>query len=222
MTPAVEYYKIFFTGNAKIVFDIGSRDGQDALLISDALGAEIVYAIEARKNAAKKIKEEHPSFKVISKAISDYSGTTDFYEVLSNDADYAGSSSIYNNKFERAEYPHKIVKVPVTTMAEIIKSNKLEDTIIDFVKVDIEGYTYELLTGMSDYLHNVKMFHLETETNSTHDNHKNNWEVADLMRRNGFALVAKQYEWGEDIEDQVWVNKSLVTNEVELAKWQTF
>jgi FkbM family methyltransferase len=220
--PAIEYYKIFFGNQASVVFDIGTRDGKDASLISTSLNSDLIYAIEARKDAADMVSKRYPHFKVISTAISDYDGETEFYEIISDNADYVGSSSIYNNKFERPEYPHKIITVPVTTMKAVIESNNLSDMIIDFIKVDIEGYTYQLLSGMKDYINNVKLFHLETETDSTHDNHKNNWEIADFMRSNGFALVAKQYEWGEDIEDQVWVNKRLVTNTSEAAKWQTF
>jgi FkbM family methyltransferase len=220
--PAIEYYNIFFGEKANIVFDVGSRDGRDAALISNKLNSDLIYAIEARPKAAKYIQKKYPLFKVITTAISDYEGTTEFYEIISKDDDYAGSSSIYNNKFERPEYPHKVIEVPVTTMASVIEENNLSNMMIDFVKVDIEGYTYQLLVGMGDYVTKVKMFHLETETEATHDNHKNNWEVADFMRRNGFVMVAKQYEWGEDIEDQIWINMSLATNEEEVLKWQKF
>ena len=219
--PAIEYYKIFFGSKASVVFDIGTRDGKDAAIISGSLNSDLVYAIEARKDAADIVSSDYPQFKVISSAISDYDGETKFYEIVSDDLDYSGSSSIYNNKFERPEYPYKIITVPVRTMKSIIESNSLSSLIIDFIKIDIEGYTYQLLSGMGDYINNVKLFHLETETNSTHENHKNNWEVAHFMREHGFALVAKQYEWGEDIEDQIWVNKKLVKNAKEVAKWQT-
>ena len=53
------------------------------------------------------------------------------------------------------------------------------------------------------------MFHLETEKWPTHTTHRNSTEVANVMKSHGFILVAKQYQWGEDIEDQIWVNGDL-------------
>lgn len=209
LEPLVSYYKIYFGDTAENIFDIGTRDGDDANFLKQTLSAKNVYAIEARPEAAKLTKEKYPEFTVFETAISDFSGETEFYEIVSDDADYAGSSSIYNNKFERPEYPHKIIKLPVTTMNNIIESNNLTNTIFDIVKVDIEGFTFQLLCGMHKYIKNVKMFHLETEKWSTHTTHRNSVEIANVMRSHGFMLVGKQYQWGEDIEDQIWVNGDL-------------
>lgn len=209
LEPLVSYYKIYFGDTAENIFDIGTRDGDDANFLRQNLKSTNVYAIEARPEAAKLTKEKYPEFTVFETAISDFSGETEFYEIVSDDADYVGSSSIYNNKFERPEYPHKIVRLPVITMNNLIESNNLQNTIFDIVKVDIEGFTFQLLCGMHKYIKNVKMFHLETEKWSTHTTHRNSIEVANVMRSHGFILVGKQYQWGEDIEDQIWINGDL-------------
>lgn len=213
MEPVVSYYKMFFGEQANIVFDVGTRDGDDAKYLQDNLNTKTVYAIEAREDAAELTKIKYPDFNIINCAVSDYIGTTEFYVIVSDDKDYQGSSSIYNNKFERPEYPHTIISVPVTTMESILVSTGLKDSTIDIVKVDIEGYTFQFLAGMGDYIKNVKLFHLETETFATHEEHVSNEDIASFMRSNGFKLVAKQYEWGEDIEDQIWINEEL---------WQEF
>jgi hypothetical protein len=62
---------------------------------------------------------------------------------------------------------------------------------------------------MHRYIKNVKMFHLETEKWSTHATHRNSIEIANIMRSHGFKLIGRQYQWGEDIEDQIWVNGDL-------------
>ena len=209
LEPLVSYYKIYFGDTAENIFDIGTRDGDDANFLKQALNTTNVYAIEARPEAAKLTKEKYPDFTVFETAVSDFSGETEFYEIVSEDADYVGSSSIYNNKFERPEYPHKIIRLPVITMNKLIEKNNLSNVIFDIVKVDIEGFTFQLLCGMHNYIKNVKMFHLETERWSTHTTHRNSVEVANVMKSHGFILVAKQYQWGEDIEDQIWVNGDL-------------
>lgn len=209
LEPLVSYYKIYFGDTAENIFDIGTRDGDDANFLKQELNTTNVYAIEARPEAAKLTKEKYPDFMVFETAVSDFSGETKFYEIVSEDADYVGSSSIYNNKFERPEYPYNVIKLPVITMNKLIEKNNLSDVIFDIVKVDIEGFTFQLLCGMHNYIKNVKMFHLETEKWPTHTTHRNSTEVANVMKSHGFILVAKQYQWGEDIEDQIWVNGDL-------------
>ena len=209
LEPLVSYYKIYFGDTAENIFDIGTRDGDDANFLKQELNTTNVYAIEARPQAAKLTKEKYPDFVVFETAVSDFSGETEFYEIVSEDADYVGSSSIYNNKFERPEYPYNVIKLPVITMNKLIEKNNLSDVIFDIVKVDIEGFTFQLLCGMHNYIKNVKMFHLETEKWPTHTTHRNSTEVANVMKSHGFILVAKQYQWGEDIEDQIWVNGDL-------------
>ena len=209
LEPLVSYYKIYFGDTAENIFDIGTRDGDDANFLKQELNTTNVYAIEARPQAAKLTKEKYPDFMVFETAVSDFSGETEFYEIVSEDADYVGSSSIYNNKFERPEYPYNVIKLPVITMNKLIEKNNLSDVIFDIVKVDIEGFTFQLLCGMHNYIKNVKMFHLETEKWPTHTTHRNSTEVANVMKSHGFILVAKQYQWGEDIEDQIWVNGDL-------------
>ena len=209
LEPLVSYYKIYFGDTAENIFDIGTRDGDDANFLKQELNTTNVYAIEARPQAAKLTKEKYPDFVVFETAVSDFSGETEFYEIVSEDADYVGSSSIYNNKFERPEYPYNVIKLPVITMNKLIEKNNLSNVIFDIVKVDIEGFTFQLLCGMHNYIKNVKMFHLETEKWPTHTTHRNSTEVANVMKSHGFILVAKQYQWGEDIEDQIWVNGDL-------------
>jgi len=219
ISPVIEYYKIFFGENADIIIDVGTRDGDDAYLIKEKLNGVYIYAIDARKEAAEETKNKYPNFNVFETAISNYVGTTKFYSVVSDNKDYSGSSSIYNKKFRRKEYKHEVIEVPVTTMDNFIESNSLEYKYLDIVKVDIEGYTYQFLEGFAKHMNNVKLFHLETEKHSTHKNHKNNKEIAELLQKNAFVLVAKQYEWGSDLEDQIWVNKYLINTEKERNKW---
>jgi FkbM family methyltransferase len=219
INPVIEYYKIFFGDKADIIIDVGTRDGDDAFQIATALDSKEIYAIEARQEAAQEAMTKYPSFDVSNIAISNFSGVTDFYSIISDDKDYAGSSSFYNNKFTRQEYPHKIIQVNTVTMDQFIEGKGLEGRFLDVVKVDIEGYTWELLDGFTKHMNNVKLFHLETEKVSTHSNHRNSEEIKDFMFSKNFILAGTQYEWDKEIEDQVWINKYLINNERERQKW---
>jgi hypothetical protein len=132
--------------------------------------------------------------------------------------DYEGCSTLYSEKIARqADLQGHIEQIPVfvLTMDFFLNTIGLTDGIIDVVKVDTEGYTWQVLQGFKDNLRNVKLLHLETEKHRLHPAHRNNLEVQKFMEDNGFYLADLSYEWGWEIEDQIWVNKELAINNTE-------
>jgi len=185
---------------------VGTRDGDDAEFFRQKLNGSKVYAIDANPIAAKATREKYPNFQVFESAISNYIGKTKFVQIVSDDKEHAGSSSIENfSFFEEAQY--NTIEVPVTTMSKFLESNGLLHATIDIVKVDIEGFTHEFLEGMTEQIKNAKLFHLETETFYRHFQHKTNNHVINFMIKNGFLLCDVHYEWGEAIQDQTWINQ---------------
>lgn len=201
----VKAYKDKFGNTAKIIFDCGTRDGDDAAYLMKQLKAKRVYAIDALSSACEQTRKKHPKLQVIHTALSNDIGTASFTEIVSERKDHAGSSSFVLAPGWDQE-TKRTVEVPVTTMATLIDELGLQDTMLDVVKVDLEGFTYEFLEGMGDYIHNAKVMHLETETFQRHQGHHNNQEVYAYMTAKGFSLYERSYEWGPSIEDQLWVN----------------
>ena len=75
LEPVVENYKKYF-GNkiAKLVIDVGTRDGDDAEFLREKLRAKRVIAIDANPIAVEKTRNAYPSFEVYETAISDFVG----------------------------------------------------------------------------------------------------------------------------------------------------
>jgi FkbM family methyltransferase len=219
LQPVVDNYRKFFGDkDAKVVIDIGTRDGDDAEFLREKLSAEKVLAIDANPIAVEKTAEKYPSFRVLHSAISDTSGKlVRFYQVNSGDKNLDGCSSIFADKIIREqifEDKYTIIDVPIERMDAVLENFNLLDKLIDVVKVDIEGFTYQCVIGFGLQVKNVKIFHLETEKAATHTEHKGNVEVAKLMRKLGFVLVDLSYEWGPGIQDQVWINRALADADV--------
>jgi FkbM family methyltransferase len=210
LQPAVETYKQYFGGTAETIIDVGTRDGDDAEFLRQQLGGKYIYAIDANPIAVEATMDRYPEFEVFETAISNYNGTTSFVQIVSDRIDEAGSSSIENYSFfEGATY--NTIDVNVIRMDKFIEEFVSQD-IIDFIKVDIEGYTYEFLDGLGKEINKVKMLHLETETFDRQEGHKNNNEVLNFMINAGFLLAGVTYEWGPRIQDQVWINPNYITS----------
>jgi FkbM family methyltransferase len=211
MEPIVANYRKYFGKEANTIVDIGTRDGDDANWLKERLHATKVIAIDASPSAFELTKERYPWMEVHHVAVSDYEGETKFQQVISDDISEVGCSSIYADKVvnnERFKGKVNEITVPVTRMDSLVRENTTG--LLDLVKVDVEGFTWEVLNGFGLRLRDVKMFHLETDHIKTQPNHKSPEEIAAFMEANDFFLVDKSYEWGPGIEDQIWINKDYV------------
>jgi FkbM family methyltransferase len=208
----VDTYRKHFWHTAETVFDIGTRDGDDAKYLSDRLGAGYVLAVDANPVAVQATLRAHPSFTVVECAVSNFDGEGTFTRIVSDRKDFAGSSSLI--KHQDFGEPVETFTVRVARMDTLIDELGLSGKLFDVVKVDVEGFTFECVQGFGDYVSRVKMFHLETETFERHPGHHNSVEVKELMTQLGFELVSVSYEWGPQIEDQLWVNTSFINRKM--------
>lgn len=196
MAQLVKIYKAHFD-TCDSVWDVGTRDGDDAAYLGQRLGAKQIYAIDANPTAVAKTRAKHPELIVIETAVSDYEGEAEFIEIVSDNKDYAGCSSftpVLNKGLERRKH-----KVKVTRL------DSLFETAPDLIKIDLEGYTFEALVGMGKCLQEVKCLHLETEPEPHHEGGRTSAEIIEFMTDAGFELKGKFYEWA-GVEDQVWIN----------------
>jgi FkbM family methyltransferase len=204
--PLVEAHRERFGLTADVIFDVGTRDGDDAHYLQTSLNAVDVVAVDANPLAVERTRSAYPGFHVLECAVSDVAGRSEFTQIISERPDFAGSSSLKEApSFPGATY--NTITVEVRTLADIIESLGLQLRRLSVVKVDVEGFTWETVVGMGDYVSNVDVFHLETETFPRHDGHHDAKSVVELMTGLGFDCVWRGYEWGPRIEDQVWVRR---------------
>lgn len=198
----VKAYREWFGDTARVIVDAGTRDGDDAAWLRDQLHADFVIAIDANPVAAERTAAKYPDFVVVETALADYDGTHSFAQIVSDRKDFEGSSSL-------TQYGSwddvRMIEVDVSRF-DTLMARLGYDMPLDVVKVDLEGYTFEFLQGMGEWLDRVGVFHLETEKFRRHEGHRDTSEVEAFMFSSGFVLVDRSHEWGPHIEDQVWLN----------------
>lgn len=217
LEPVVTNYRKFFSDTARGIVEVGTRDGDDANYLFKALNADKVIAIDANPVAVELAKSKYPWMEVIYTAASDKEGTIVFNQVNSPDKEIMGTSSIFSKDKSVSPSPQEYeglinqIEVPTTRIDTLLK----DEPNIDVVKIDTEGYTWQVLQGFGDRLKDVKLFHLETEQAPVHEDHITTEKIVEFMESNGFALVDTSHEWGWLIQDQVWVNKALIVKNKE-------
>jgi FkbM family methyltransferase len=215
LEPVVLNFRKHFDSDAPVIIDIGTRDGDDAYYLCKKLNSTKVVAIDANQAAVRQTQAKYPWMNTIHTAVTAENGKTEFNIVKGDNKEASGTSSVFNKDKSVSPAPEyydgKIEKVivPAIRMDTLLSNLGFNDK-IDVIKVDTEGYSWQVLQGFGDRLKDVKLFHLETEKTSVHDEHVTTEKITQFMTDNGFALVDTSYEWGWNIEDQVWVNKALV------------
>jgi FkbM family methyltransferase len=103
LEPVVMNYRKFFGEIGSLIIDIGSREGNDAVYLSERLYASKVIAIDANPKAVEIAKQLNPSIEVHYSAITDFDGEVTFHQVVSDNIEIAGCSSIASK--ERSMFP---------------------------------------------------------------------------------------------------------------------
>jgi FkbM family methyltransferase len=204
LQPIIDGYQKHFNGPISKIVEAGSRDGDDAQWILERLPVQEdvqVICVEARKNAAEAIQQKYPNFLVFATAVSDFVGSSKFVEMIEDE--FAGSSSLVLERQNVYATESVIIDVPVTRLDVILPLGT-----IDILKIDVEGHSIPVISGMGNRMQDVLVAHIETETpeRKAWGEPSNNLEVMAIMQDLGFSLVNVSYQWGWSIQDQVWVN----------------
>lgn len=194
-----------------VIYEVGSRDGNDGFELASRItdtpfrwADATIVLFECNPPQQQLIEERYPKAILIKEAISNKKGTVEFLQ-LHGDKNVVGSSSmnLARTKHHWAK-DNQVIKVNTRRLDDVIKQLGHEKTEIDIMKIDIEDYTWEALQGLGQYLRNVRVFHLETEIEGIARD-KTNLDIALFMQERGYICKALEHEWGDTIQDQVWL-----------------
>jgi len=199
------------------ILEIGSRDGNDAeeLRVHSQLEPNNVYVVEPHPQTFKDIVIKYPDFHVYQFAISNKPGVVDFNAIPQDkytQAQVGTSSLLHRNTQLMGNIPPTWVKVLAVTGSTLLQLiNRFE---IDLIKIDVEGFTQEVLESFRDDIRSLKALHLEVEIFplTLWEGQKHYDEIKRYMMWYGFE--EKYYDgkyWplmntGENLQgDSIWV-----------------
>ena len=192
-----------------LVLDVGSRDGRDGYELAQRIGATDysgVVLFECNPVSIETIKQNYPQATLITEAILDVSGKTLDFMQIHGDQNYVGSSTLNTKRNDNWIKETSTIKVKTKRLDEVIEELGHQNTEIDICKIDVEGYSFEVLEGMGKYIRNTKVYHIETEI-ASYARNKTNVDIALYMQERGYKCTSIEGEWLPNIIDQVWVRQ---------------
>lgn len=174
---------------ADCVADIGSRDGDQAMLFRDLLPNAAVLAFEANplmfKQMSANPRLRQHRIEIFPYAVADKKGTLDFHIT---DVDYSNPEE---NRGTSSLLVHSDVKVKEVIS---IEACRIDTFILERYPqisriglwIDAEGAEYRILQGMEGIKHRVYAVHVETSNEALRIGQKTYAEICALMNSYGF------------------------------------
>lgn len=194
------------TFEVKTIMEIGSMDGKDANTLSEFFETKDVYIIEAHPTFSKQINERYPYFMVSNIAASNENGKFIFNSVTSDSVNL-GMSSLLKREEDYPSYDIVYEPLEVTCLRMDDYCGIMNIDAVDLLKIDVEGFSYEVLEGFGDTLDIVKCIHVECEHEPVWKGQKLYPDVERLLIEKGFIPVSMRIGFPQS--DSVWVRKEL-------------
>lgn len=203
LTSTVKAYTSHFgKTSVPVIWEVGSRDGHDAVELAERISSRHatpqITCLEPNPPQAQLIRQTYPQVRVLELAASDRAGHQRFI-AYEGDEGMVGSSSLNLEWKDNKTTPHTIITVVTERLDEL-----LGDEEVDIMKIDVEGYSLQVLRGLGKRINQVKVMHIETEQ----------WTGSDLkvkayMAKRGWRLVDEAEQYG-GMPDLVFINANLL------------
>ena len=187
----------------RIVVDAGSLNGDDAEFIRNRFPHTKAYAIEGLLDNYEQFIKVKTSIIGINRIISSYDGEITFYKKNIN-----GIHGIYDRG---QNYGTETIVGKCSRLDTIMDEYNIP--VIDIIKIDVEGATYDALKSLGKHLEMIKIMHIETETYPFFKGQTLHNTVCEFLEANNFTLVDITFAEITNQcyqSDSVWVNNRFI------------
>lgn len=203
------------------VFDVGAHHGETVKLFLNNVKIKKIYSFEA----------SFDNFKILEKNIhKNTSHNVEIFnfgigEIVSNgliNQTAESSSSTINELNLNSKYFKKKLKIlnikdkkkffyktpiKILTLDSFIKKNNILN--VDLLKIDTEGYEYNVLRGLSDYYHRIKLVYFEHHYDDMIVKNYKFRDIHDLLKKKNFKMIYKSKMFFRKSFEYVYENQKI-------------
>ena len=161
----INFFKKEINRKINVFFDIGAHNGETFFLFDKKFTIENFYSFEASPqnfdNLKKKQKKDN--WHIYNLALGDKNEKKIFYQLsessssgfndLNKDSNYFKKKNFLLNLFSN----NRIIlnfNLEISTLNDFLIKNKIKK--IDILKIDTEGYEFQILKGLKDQIKNIE------------------------------------------------------------------
>ena len=194
-----------FNNNIDTVFDVGAHKGEFIKLILNNFMTNKIYSFEASPINFKKLTLEKKIFENIFKEseiiIENLALGSENKNISLNQSDESSSSTFNDINYESNYFKKKQqllkseknffteINVKMITLDKYLLNSGIQQ--IDFLKIDTEGYEYEVLLGMKDKIKKVQLIMFEHHYDDMIKKSYKYHDIKKLLVINNFVQIYK-------------------------------
>mgnify|MGYP006113881337 CR=1 FL=1 len=182
--------------NIKNIIDIGSNKGQFSLISRIIYPECFIYSFEPQVkyfNLQKKILKK--KIKFYNYCLGEKNYSKDLYITQREDSSSLLEPSVSENKIYEVK---KKIRVRIKTLNEVFKNQKLENSLM---KIDVQGYEYQVLKGASKIIKNIDYLLIELSSQGIYKNQIKKYKIIEYLKKKKFRIIKKY-------------NKSIINNNI--------
>jgi len=204
MEDFISHIKLYIdTSGPLTIMDAGSLNGNDAEILQNAFPNSKAYAIEGLVDNYEAFIKDKKTIVGINRVVASYNGEITFHQKRVN-----GIHGIYDRG---QEYGTHTNTYRCSTMKSIMEEFNIP--VIDIIKIDLEGATYDALVSLGSKINDIKIMHIESETHPFFKGQRLHNDVCSFLHANNFFVVDITFveiTKGCYQSDSVWINKKFL------------
>lgn len=177
--------------NAKIIFDVGANRGDVTNSYLNLFPKAVIHAFEPTTEFFETFQNRFVGNSMVKSnllALSDRSGTADFYINNSGDTNSLLPSLTIGANSDRSCKNKEIIKVPVVKLDDYCLTTNVSS--IDILKMDTQGSELAILRGAERLLseNNIKLIYTEAYCKPQYVNQPLLYDIAKYLMQFGYCL----------------------------------
>ena len=196
-----KFIKTVIDNKINILLDVGSHKGEYIVNITKSFSVNRIFGFEPNPKIYQILlnkTKEMQNIEVLNCAIGESDGTSILNEniesssssinKLNEKSKYFKRTYFFFNFLNKKDY-FKPIEIEILSLENFIKSKKID--FIDLLKIDTEGYEFNVLKGLGNKINKVKLIHLEHHFD---DMVLKNYKLSDIhnyLIQNNFKKVFK-------------------------------
>jgi FkbM family methyltransferase len=205
--------------NFDVVFDVGAHKGESIKFFNKYFEVKKIYSFEASPINYASLKKNIENKKFKSSIVLENLGlgiktekrqlnqTIESSSSTFNEINY--NSKYYNKKkfllnfFSKKNYISKI-DVNMCSLKDYIVTNKINK--VDLLKIDTEGFEFDVLSGLEDEIKKVKFIFFEHHYDDMYKKSYTYSDISKLLKDNNFKILHKNKMPFRKTFEYLWVN----------------
>ncbi len=210
--------------NIKILIDVGAHKGESIQLFLNNMNVIKIISFEASPINFKFLKEKEIFFlskykntKIIMENIAlgrekKKESFKQFKESSSSTINSINFKSLYYKKklkylnFMKNEKLFEIFEIQITRLSDYLNDNSIKN--IDFLKIDTEGYEYDVLLGLNDKILDTKIVMFEHHYDNMINKNYSFSDINKLLVKNNFKMIFKAKMPFRKTFEYIYINES--------------